>query len=98
MRAVDQCAGGRRYITDRPCDRRDRRDGVNPPRRGADCSSAPSAQASMAAGTTSGLLAPRVPGCRPRLRAAGRLAGLPGARGWRGPGALHVRHPPSGPN
>ena len=45
----------------------------------------------------SGLLAPRVPVCRPRLRASGRLGGVPGARGWRGPGALHVRPPSSGP-
>lgn len=95
MRAVDQCAGGRRYTLIGPATDATDATASTPRAGGQTALSAPSAQASIGV-QASGLLAPRVPGCRPRLRASGRLGGVPGARGWRGPGALHVCPPASG--
>ena len=96
MWAVDRCAGGRRYTLIGPATDATDATASTPRAGGQTARSAPSAQASMAGTQTSGLLAPRVPVCRPRLRASGRLGGVPGARGWRGPGALHVRHSRAG--
>ena len=75
MRAVDQCAGGRRYTLIGPATDATDATASTPRAGGQTARSAPSAQASMDGAQASGLLAPRVPGCR----RAGR-AGL--ARPW----------------